>query len=290
MGTTTGEFLHGQHAMIHRSSSGCVKRMRRSTIGQRANKGGSDATMATSSAIVVAAHCADRNAGLAGAAALRRGAAFAREAGKTGTPANVITNPPRQWGTHLPRPRCHRRSGLTACLETATLCLHRADNRTDGIAIMSHGAIRTPQFAILGGLLGNLLMAAGPDAAAAGAPPETAPRVLLAQAQPSPQPPQNVEATISSLRQQLQITPAQEAQFSAVAGVMRDNARAEGSAPQQPSANTTAVDDLRAYIRYGELELGGLKKMLPALEALYSVLSPAQKKAADAIFRQGPGG
>ena len=34
--------------------------------------------------------------GLAGAAALIRGAALAQEAGKTGTPAGVVTNPPRQ--------------------------------------------------------------------------------------------------------------------------------------------------------------------------------------------------
>jgi hypothetical protein len=113
--------------------------------------------------------------------------------------------------------------------------------------------------------------------------------VLLAQAQPA-QPRQNVEANIAELRKKLQITPAQEAQFNAVAAVMRDNARLEASAPQQPPANASALDDLRAYIKYGELELVGLKKMLPPLEALYATLSPAQKKAADAVFRQGPGG
>lgn len=112
---------------------------------------------------------------------------------------------------------------------------------------------------------------------------------LLAQAQPA-QPRQNVEANIAELRKKLQITPAQEFQFNAVAAVMRDNARLEASAPQQPPANASAVDDLRAYIKYGELELTGLKKMLPPLEALYATLSPAQKKAADAVFRQGPGG
>ena len=71
---------------------------------------------------------------------------------------------------------------------------------------------------------------------------------------------------------------------------MRENARAEASAPQQPPANATAVDDLRAFIRYSEVELGGLRKMLPALEGLYAALSPGQKKIADAVFRQGPGG
>jgi periplasmic protein CpxP/Spy len=149
-----------------------------------------------------------------------------------------------------------------------------------------------PIFAAAGGLI-SLLMAWSSQCAMAGTEQRkgsqhpTAP-MLLAQAQPA-QPRQNVEANISELHQKLQITPAQEPQFSAVANVMRDNARLEASVPQ-PTANATAVDDLRVYIKYSELELAGLKKMLPPLEALYATLSPAQKKAADAIFRQGPGG
>ena len=135
------------------------------------------------------------------------------------------------------------------------------------------------------GLLSCLTMAAGSQIAAAGA----AVHVLLAQAQSSPQQPQNVEANIASLHQRLQITPPQEAQFNAVANVMRGNARAETSAPAQPPANATAVDDLRAFIRYSELELSGYKKLLPALEALYATMSPAQKRIADEIFREGPG-
>jgi periplasmic protein CpxP/Spy len=111
----------------------------------------------------------------------------------------------------------------------------------------------------------------------------------LAQAQPA-QPRQNVEANISELHQKLQVTPAQEAHFNAVANIMRENARAEASAPQQPAANATAVEVVRAEIQYTELELAGMKRFLPALEALYATLSPAQKKTADAIFRQGPGG
>jgi hypothetical protein len=113
--------------------------------------------------------------------------------------------------------------------------------------------------------------------------------VLLAQGQSAP-PSQNVETSIAELHRKLQITAAQEAQFGAVANVMRENARAEAGAPQQPPANATAVDDLRAFIKYSELELAGLRKMLPALEGLYSALSPGQKKIADTVFRQGPGG
>ena len=140
-----------------------------------------------------------------------------------------------------------------------------------------------PLVAAAGGL-SALVMLWNSQCAIAGAGP-----VLLAQAQTA-QPPQNVEANISQLRQKLQITPTQEAQFNAVANVMRENARAEAGVPQQPSPNATAVEDLRAYIKYSEVELAGLKKMLPALESLYAALSPTQKKAADLIFRQGPGG
>lgn len=139
------------------------------------------------------------------------------------------------------------------------------------------------------GLIAAWLIAWGCQAAAGGLQQSAPSPVVLAQAQPA-QPRQNVEANIVELHKKLQITAAQEAQFSAVAAIMRDNARLEASAPQQPSANASAVDDLRAYIKYSELELAGLKKMLAPLEALYAALSPAQKKAADAVFRQGPGG
>jgi protein CpxP len=141
------------------------------------------------------------------------------------------------------------------------------------------------RLARVAGLLGCATIAAGSQIAAAETPAE----ILLAQGQPAPQP-QNVEANISTLHQRLQITPPQEAQFNAVANAMRENARAEASVPQQPPAGATAVDDLRAYIRYSEVELAGLKKMLPALEALYATLSPTQKRVADAAFREGPGG
>jgi len=139
-------------------------------------------------------------------------------------------------------------------------------------------------------LLSGLFAAAGGDCSAAGHRAHPALPVLLAQAAPSASPTQSVEANIASLHQRLQITPAQEAQFNAVANVMRENARAGASAPQGPPASATAVDDLRAYIRYGEVELAGLKRLLPALEALYAALSPAQRQSANAAFRQGPGG
>ena len=159
---------------------------------------------------------------------------------------------------------------------------------------MSRRTVSATRLMMMAGMLNACLVALASPSDAAGvtygiAPAEAA-QVILAQTRPNVPPAPNVEANIASLRQRLQITPAQEPQFSAVANVMRENARAGASAPQQPPANATAVDDLRLEIQYDEVELAGLKRLLPALEALYSTLSPAQKKTADAVFRQGPGG
>jgi periplasmic protein CpxP/Spy len=142
---------------------------------------------------------------------------------------------------------------------------------------------------ILAGLLSGALIIAGSYHAPATAQQRGASGVILAQAAPAPPPP-NVEANLANLHRTLQITPAQEGQFNALANVMRENERAEASVPHQPPANASAVDELRAEIQYDEVELAGLKRLLPALEGLYSVLSPAQRQAANAAFRQGPGG
>ena len=139
-------------------------------------------------------------------------------------------------------------------------------------------------------LAGGWLIATGSPAAMAAAPPPAVAGVVLAQARPNPAPPSDVEAEIASLRQRLQITPAQETPFNTFANALRANARAEASVPHQPPANASAVDELRAEIQYDEAYLAGLRKLLPALEALYASLSPAQRQAADMAFRQGPGG
>ncbi|HEV2100253.1 MAG TPA: Spy/CpxP family protein refolding chaperone, partial [Stellaceae bacterium] len=97
----------------------------------------------------------------------------------------------------------------------------------------------------------------------------------------------NIEANIARLHQQLQITPAQEPRFAALANVMRENARMMPSPP--PAGNSNAVDDLRLAIQVGEQEVSGLRRLLPALEALYASLSPAQQQIANQVFRQGPG-
>jgi periplasmic protein CpxP/Spy len=136
-----------------------------------------------------------------------------------------------------------------------------------------------------------LMLAAVPPARAtlteAGVPPGPAARsVLLAQA---PAPPEtNVETNIAELHQRLQISAAQEPQFEALANVMRQNARTMSGA--SPPSNPNAVEGLRLAIQYGQEEINGMRRLLPALQALYTSLSPTQRQTADMIFRQGPGG
>jgi periplasmic protein CpxP/Spy len=142
---------------------------------------------------------------------------------------------------------------------------------------------------VLAGVLSGSLIVVGSYGKPAGAQQSAGSGVILAQAAPPPPPP-NIEANIANLHRTLQITPAQEGAFNAFATVMRENERAEASAPHQPAPNASAVDELRAEIQYDEVELAGLKRLLPALEGLYAVLTPAQKQAANAAFRQGPGG
>ena len=139
-------------------------------------------------------------------------------------------------------------------------------------------------------VLGALLLA--PDCAPRAAPllpteaGAPAGRLLLVQAQPGAPP--NVETSIAQLRQRLQITPAQQPQFEALAAVMRENAQAPAGAA--PASNASAVDALRFAIRSEQQDLAGMRRLLPALQALYATLSPAQRQAADIAFRQGPGG
>jgi periplasmic protein CpxP/Spy len=120
--------------------------------------------------------------------------------------------------------------------------------------------------------------------AGASAPAPVSRPMLLAQMPAAPAP--NVEANIAQLHQRLQITPAQELQFNALANVMRQNARMMSS---PPPASPNAVETLRLAIQYGQQEIDGMRRLLPALQALYASLSPAQQQTADMVFRQGPG-
>jgi periplasmic protein CpxP/Spy len=134
----------------------------------------------------------------------------------------------------------------------------------------------------------------------------SADRIQLAQASPAQSAPPSpaapsagtkpteadrVEARIKSLHDQLKITADQEAQWSAVAEVMRGNAKAISDLVVERAKNAktmTAIDDLRSYRVLAEAHVAGVKKLIPAFETLYAAMSDAQKKNADTVFSHRP--
>jgi BON domain-containing protein/LTXXQ motif family protein len=97
-----------------------------------------------------------------------------------------------------------------------------------------------------------------------------------------------VEARITRLHASLNITPAQEALWTNVTQVMRDNARImEGltTARADQAPTMTAVEDLKSYAEITNAHADGLTKFLPAFEALYASMSDAQKPEANIMFR-----
>jgi hypothetical protein len=132
--------------------------------------------------------------------------------------------------------------------------------------------------------------------AATGAAADTSTQLRLAQASPpagqrqaapprqAQQPPADpAEAQIADLQKRLKITQAQQPQFDAFAQVVRQNSQEMNALMQQEqqNANRNAVEDLRASAKMTQAEADGLKRLLPALEALYASLSDQQKRTAD---------
>ena len=100
-------------------------------------------------------------------------------------------------------------------------------------------------------------------------------------------PQEHVEARIKALHKSFGITAAEEAQWSAVAQVMRENATAIANLTKQrrdTGATITAIDDLRSFQAFAEAQAEGARKLTAAFEPLYAAMSDAQKKNADAVF------
>jgi hypothetical protein len=101
-----------------------------------------------------------------------------------------------------------------------------------------------------------------------------------------------VEARIADLRSKLKITPDQEDKWNNVTQVMRENAQKLDSLTQTRIQNTnkmTAIEDLNSYSQIADAHAEGLKKFIPAFQALYDSMPDAQKKQADAMFQPGQG-
>ena len=102
-----------------------------------------------------------------------------------------------------------------------------------------------------------------------------------------------VEQHIDELHRRLGITPAQEGQWSAFAGMLRQNALAMRQAyADHPvhAASGSALDDLRNYAALSREHADNVGRLLPPFEALYASLSPEQRAAADRTFQSFRGG
>jgi hypothetical protein len=104
-------------------------------------------------------------------------------------------------------------------------------------------------------------------------------------------PSDRVEARIKTLHSELKITPAQDAQWNAVAQAMRQDAATMTDLIQQRQANAanmSAVDDLTSYGKITQAHADGVKSIVGPFSTLYASFSDEQKKTADAVFSRGP--
>ena len=99
---------------------------------------------------------------------------------------------------------------------------------------------------------------------------------------------EDVESRIKTLHSQLRITVEQEPAWSNVAQVMRDNAKAmavqrKQEAEDERSASAPAM--LNSYADTVDALGKGIRTFIPTFQTLYDTMSEAQKKTADAVFR-----
>ena len=99
---------------------------------------------------------------------------------------------------------------------------------------------------------------------------------------------ETIEQRIATLHTELKITPAQEAQWQAVAQVMRDNAtsmeKLATDKASQSQTEMTAVEDLQTYEQFAQAHVDGLKKLVASFQTLYDAMPQSQKKLADQVF------
>lgn len=133
-------------------------------------------------------------------------------------------------------------------------------------------------------LAGVLSLSAAPASAAV---PTVAANPALVPVQATrPSGEANAGHSIDTLRQRLRLTPAQEPAFRAVADAIRAHERDMGRLPRPPrNARLSVVEGMQLELRYMEVQVKGLRRMVPALKALYARLSVSQRRELDAYFR-----
>lgn len=101
---------------------------------------------------------------------------------------------------------------------------------------------------------------------------------------------ERVELRIKSMHTKLKITPEEEAKWSVVSDVMRENAKKMDALTQARMDHVktmNAVEDLKSYGEIVDAHAEAIRKFAPAFENLYASMTDAQKLDADELFRQG---
>lgn len=98
-----------------------------------------------------------------------------------------------------------------------------------------------------------------------------------------------VETHILKLHGDLKITAAQDSDWQALAGAMRQNAVQMDGAymKRQPAAvaSMNAVQNLESYAAFEQTSAESIAPLIPPFRALYESMSPSQKQSADTIAR-----
>jgi hypothetical protein len=99
---------------------------------------------------------------------------------------------------------------------------------------------------------------------------------------------ETVEARITALHADLQITSAEETDWNGVAEAMRQNAAAMeklgADRTEATPESLTAVGDLEAYEKFAQAHVDGLKNLIASFVTLYGTMPDPQKKIADEVF------
>jgi len=137
---------------------------------------------------------------------------------------------------------------------------------------------------LFGALLSAPLYAAQVQQAAAGpAATQSAPSTTAGMKHSA----DRIEKRIKDMHDKLRITADQESLWGNVAQTMRDNGQAMRASMADRSTRLktmTAVEDLKSYEAVADAHADGLKRLVPAFEALYAAMTPDQQQRADHMF------
>jgi len=100
---------------------------------------------------------------------------------------------------------------------------------------------------------------------------------------------ETIDERIATLHRELMITPDEEANWTAVADIMRANDTAMqklvvDNKATNAQGGVTAIDDLKTYEMFNRAHVDGLKDLISSFGTLYAAMPEGQKQVADQVF------